>query len=229
MQTLSASRKRGVATSADGSWFVTGYFQHAITFGPGEPGEITLTATGQAEMFVARYNADGTVAWARRAGGGKTCAGHDVAGFGDGSCVVAVRIDGTVVFGTGEANETQLDSVGSSDMAVARYNPDGTLAWARSAGSVAVDTPWGVAAFADGSCVVTGSITNQVTFGAGETNETVLTAMGEWDIFVARYHADGTLAWATVAGGALQDEAFDVAGFPDGSCVITGRIRETAF
>jgi hypothetical protein len=212
----------------DGNEAPRGYFQHTITFGPGEPTETTLIATGQTEAFVARYDGDGTLRWAKRVGGDATCSGHDIAAYADGSCVAVVRIDGTVTFGAGEANETQLTSAGSADVAVARYEPDGRLAWARSAGSQAVDAPWGVAAFADGACVVTGSITGSVTFGAGEPNETELVAAGEWDIFVARYDAGGSLDWATSAGGALQDVAHDVAGFPNGSFVITGRMRGLA-
>jgi len=59
----------GVATFADGSSVITGEFSGTCTFGLGEPGVTTLIAAGSFDMFVARYNADGSLAWARRAGG----------------------------------------------------------------------------------------------------------------------------------------------------------------
>ena len=54
---------------SDGSSLVTGMFGGTATFGPGEPEETTLTPAGGANIFVARYNPDGTLAWAKRAGG----------------------------------------------------------------------------------------------------------------------------------------------------------------
>ena len=221
---------RGVDSVPDGSCVVNGYFKSAtITFGPGEANETQLTsAAGQTEAFTARYNADGTLAWAKRAGGTATCTGNDIAAFADGSSIAATRIEGTSVFGAGEANETELVSLGATDFAVARYNPDGTLAWVKRAGGTEGDTPWGVDTYADGSCAVSGNITGTATFGDGEANETELTAVGEWDILVARFNADGTLRWARTAGGAQQEVARDLISFADGACAITGRFRDVA-
>jgi len=47
-------------------------------------------------------------------------------------------------------------------------------------------------------------------------------------VFVARYKANGTLAWARRAGGAGQDESLDAAAFSDGSSVVTGRFTAPA-
>ena len=54
---------------SDGSSLVTSFFWDTDTFGPGEPGQTLLTSAGGADIFVARYNPDGTLAWAKRAGG----------------------------------------------------------------------------------------------------------------------------------------------------------------
>lgn len=62
----------GIAALADGSALVSGAFSGTATFGPGEPGETLLTSAGDTDIFVARHNADGTLAWARWAGGRRT-------------------------------------------------------------------------------------------------------------------------------------------------------------
>jgi hypothetical protein len=219
---------RGIAGFPDGSCVLTGFFNDRLTFGKGEDNEINLISQETADVFVARYNADGMLVWAKRAGGAATCTGNEIAAFADGSCVVAMRIEGTATIGSGEVNEIDLTSDGDADISVARYNADGTLAWAKRAGGLSGDTPWGIATFADGSCVVAGFMSDVATFGPGGVNETKLTTAGEFDVFVARFNANGTLAWARQAGGIMQDVARSIAAFSDGSCVVTGRIRDTA-
>ena len=219
---------RGIASFPDGSCVLTGYFEGRLTFGEGDDNETNLTNDDFADVFVARYNEDGTLAWAKRAGGAKTCTGNGIAAFSDGSCIVDIRIEGTATIGSGEVNEVNFTSFGETDILVARYNKDGSLRWAKQAGGISGDTPWGIATFPNGSCVVAGLISDVTTFGPGEINETTITTTGEADAFVARYNTNGTLVWAKHAGGIMRDVARDVAAFPDGSCVVTGRFYDTS-
>ena len=48
---------------------MTGNYQGTATFGSGEPNETQLpsSATGGDSMFIAKYDSDGTLAWAKRA------------------------------------------------------------------------------------------------------------------------------------------------------------------
>jgi hypothetical protein len=162
---------------------VTGSFVSA-TFGPGEPGETKLTSTGLSDLFVAKYKADGALAWARRAGGKDNVSGSGVAVLSDGSAVVAGSFMISATFGPGEPGETILTSPGSYEIFVAKYKPDGALAWARRAGGTDADLGWGVAVLSDGSAVVTGSFSGIATFGPGEPGETKLTPPG---MFVAKF------------------------------------------
>ena len=43
---------------------MAGWFQGTATFGPGEPNETQLSPAGGNSMFIAKYNSDGTLAWA---------------------------------------------------------------------------------------------------------------------------------------------------------------------
>ena len=62
-----------------------------------------------------------------------------------------------------------------------------------------------------GNSYVTGFFSGTATFGAGEANETVLSAAGVEDMFVAKYAPNGTLLWATSAGGTDGDEGSGIA------------------
>ncbi len=215
-------RSTGCATWADGSCVVTGYFSGTTTWGAGEPTETTLTSAGPGDVSIARYNADGSLAWVKQAGGVMQSYGWAVATIPDGSCIVTGSFEDQVVFGAGESNATLLDDVDDQgDIFVARYNADGTLAWAKRAGRNDRDEGLAVSTHADGSCVVTGSFRTIAVFGPGEAHATTLTTFGS-GVFVAAYHPDGTLAWARSAGGGGQAEGQGIEILSDGSSIVCG-------
>ena len=226
---------RGISTFSDGSSVVTGWFSGTAVFGAGEPNETTLVSDSYSifcgDIFIAKYNADGTLDWVTRAGGGFDSAGRGISTFFDGTSVVTGYFRDAAVFGAGESNETKLLSTcdpGNSDIFVARYNADGTLVWAKNAGGAGWDNGFGISSFADGTSVVTGSIEGTAVFGAGEPNETTLVSAGGDDIVIARYNSDGTLAWATRAGGTSWEEGYGISCFADGTSVVTGSFKYAA-
>jgi len=213
-----------VATHPNGTATVTGLFGGTVTFGEGGAGATSLTAAGAYDLFVARYNADGTLAWARRAGGtGSICYGFAIAGFPDGSLVVTGSYGGDVTFAPGEGNATTIPWNDGFDAFVARYNASGTLAWVKRATSTGDEEGYGIATFPDGTCVVTGYFTGEITFGAGESGQTTLVPFGDQEVFVARYGTTGNVQWASQAGGTSGvATGNDVTTFSDGSCAVTG-------
>jgi len=212
----------GAAALADSGCLVTGWFAGTAVFGAGEANQTALTTAGGNDMFVARYAGDGSLVWARRAGGTTGDLGRAVAALAGGGCVVTGQFSGTATFGAGEQHETVLGAAGGEDVFVAEYASDGSLVWAKSAGGVASEPSAGIAAFADGSCAVTGWFAGTATFGAGEPNQTVLTSIGVEDVFVARYTSDGSLAWAKSTRGTSGKQSAGIAAFADGSCAVAG-------
>ena len=215
----------GISTFPDGTCVVTGRFQGTTTFySLGTPGQQTvLVSAGYDDIFISKYNAYGTLVWANSAGGTDTDIGHGISTFSDGTCVVTGVFNGTATFGTG----TTLVSAGR-DIFVARYNADGTLAWAKRAGGTGEDVGRGISTFSDGTSVVTGYFQNTATFGPGDPNVTTLRSRGEANIFIARYNADGTLVWAMPAVGYFQVIGNGISTFSDGTSVVTGYFTNTA-
>ena len=76
----SRDRGAGLATFQDGTFVLSGRFEETMTFGAGEVNETELASAGLQDLFFARYDADGVLAWAKRAGGVETEEGgvHDV-------------------------------------------------------------------------------------------------------------------------------------------------------
>ena len=229
---VSGDQGNGITTLSDDSTVVTGSFNFSATFGEGEANETVLESNDELDIFVARYNPDGTLAWVKRAGGTESDRGHGITTLSDDSTVVTGSFGGSATFGEGEPNETVLvTALGSGeapDIFVARYNADGTLAWAKSAGGTDDDHSSEITTLSNDSTVVTGRFRGTATFGEGEPNETVLISEDETDIFVARYNPDGTLAWARCAGGMGGDLSLGIAALSDDSTVMTGYFMDSA-
>jgi hypothetical protein len=133
-----------------------------------------------------------------------------------------------VRFGAGEPNETFLVSAGKGDIFVARYDANGALLWATSAGGTESDQGIGIAGDGAGGSVVSGQFFGTARFGADEPNETFLVSAGNTDIFVARYDANGALLWATQAGGTGFDKGNGIAGDGAGGSVVSGQFEGMA-
>jgi uncharacterized delta-60 repeat protein len=213
---------KSVEVLSDGSCLVTGQFTGTAGFG-----DETLTATGTNDFFLARYDADGTLVWVKQVGG-TSVKGLAIGVLSDHSSLVTGIFTGTAMFGFGEGHQTSLTSSGSSDVFLAKYSADGTLAWAKRAGGAGEDACGEISALADGSCFVTGKFAANATFGPGEANATVLTLTGGADLFIAKFADDGSLTWAKKAGGTSNDMGNGVAALSEGSCLVTGCFTGTA-
>ena len=220
-----------VAAFPDGSSVVVGYFGDtnagpgdSALFGEGEPNETLLERVGESDAFVARFDSQGKLMWARRDGGLSIDRALGVATFDDGSCIVTgfsfLHLGGAV-FGEGEAQETHFGRA-TAAMFLARYNKDGTLAWAVQTHSLyARGTD--VATLPDGSCIVVGFYSGECIFQKSGPNYVRLDSKSRSvDPFIARYDRDGKLIGVFTAPGEGFDIARDVAVHADGSFVVAG-------
>ncbi len=159
--------------------------------------------------------------WPLGAGGAGDDVGDAIAMLPDGSAVVVGRFEGTATFGT-----TTLSSAGASDIVIARIGADGAVAWAIRAGGAGMDEGMAVSRVGTGSAVIlTGSYDSSATFGP-----ITLAAPpgGATRFFAARVEGDGSVAWATAAGGAGPSHGAAVVTLADGSSIVTGGFAETA-
>ena len=218
----------GLAVDAAGNSFVTGrYGSNPAVFGAGEANETSLAGLGGnngEDIFIAKYDTNGLLQWAKRAGG---ATGNNGAGIGVdavGNCYVTGSFTGTSTFGPGEANETSLvgPSGGNDEIFVAKFGPDGALIWVRPGqGQGAHDRGNGIAVDAAGNCYTTGTYQTVAPFG-GQLNPTQLTLGGQDDVFVAKHDTNGNLLWVKMAVGSGSQFALGIAIDPEGNSYITG-------
>lgn len=116
---------QSVAPLADGGCVVGGYFHDSITFALPQ-GPVTLQATGQRDVFVVRFDAQGSIVWAHRGGGSGSDTVHGVATAADGGFAMTGAFAGIAEFGAWMGTRI-LVSTGASDVFVTRHNADAGL------------------------------------------------------------------------------------------------------
>lgn len=220
---------QGCFVLTDGTSFITGGFSQTVRFGtPENDDECELTSAGNYDIFLARYEPDGSLGWVRQAGGSADYWewGDGITGDGAGNLYVVGDFSRDATFGAGESNETTLSVIEEHDLFLARYDSGGSLQWVRQLGGIA--RGYGLTPSSGGTVVVAGKFFETITPGAGGPNETVLQSAGEADIVVAKYGSDGGLRWAKRAGGTGMDLPSGIAGDASGFSTVTGGFQGAA-
>ena len=119
-----------------------------------------------------------------------------------------------------------LTNAGLTDIFLAKYRSDGTLAWLQRAGSVQEDGASGVACDTNGNIFATGFFRGQASFGPA-----VLQTRGSpssLDAFLCKYDPSGKLLWAQQGGGINDDRGYGVAVDLAGNCYWVGSFQGDA-
>jgi len=113
--TIASDNAVGMSVAVDGSGnvVITGYFQGSADFGGG-----TLISVASQDMFLAKYDPDGSHKWSRRFGGVSLDQGTAVAIDANNNIVTTGYFNYDVDFGGGD-----LTSVGGSDLFIAKFGP----------------------------------------------------------------------------------------------------------
>lgn len=152
-------------------------------------------------------------AWVASAGGAKhdktRCITVDAKGF----TYITGEFSGESKFG-----EHTITSAGDMDYFVAKLDPSGKFLWAHTGGGTQTDRGYGVAVDAKGNVYTTGHYQSADASFDGQK----VSLVGGYDIFVAKYDADGRLLWVKTGGGAGYDYGHGAAIDPEGNCLIAG-------
>ncbi|WP_165903800.1 gliding motility-associated C-terminal domain-containing protein [Hymenobacter gummosus] len=196
------SQGQSIALDRQGNAYVTGYVAGSnLLFGNVR---VPNTSTnGYSDVFVAKISPTGTWLWATRAGSRATDIGRSIAVDTAGNAYVAgVYYGETVTFGNTQLPAEQY----STDVFVAKLNPQGQWQWAVRAGGPAIEDVGGIAVGRRGQVAVAGYFQGQARFGSQRLN-----APGWHDVFVAQLTTAGQWQWAVQAGGAGSDAASSIA------------------
>ena len=207
---LSASQIKGngndvsvkdITIDSIGNQYVIGGFNTQVTIG-----DTTLTGSGgYTDLFIAKYDINGNLVWAKRAGGGSLVRT-------EGNGVVVDSAENVYVVGSfrGESffGSLSVSSSGTSDsdIFIVKYDSKGNEKWAKSAGSLGVDNGYAITVDDNNGIYISGSFFGTIVFDG-----TTITSKGKDDIFLAKYDTIGVLVWVKDFGGSSIDCAYSIA------------------
>jgi flagellin len=194
-----------MALSADGYIYTTGIVNGSLD------GQIA----GQEDFKLSKYDKEGNRIWSKLLGAG---IGVDV------SNAITIDQDGFIYI-AGSTNSSLTDStVNTEDMGdilYAKYDPDGTLIWAKQMGTSEDDRAFSLATGSDGSILMTGTTTGNLDGTSPIGGDPV--PGGQGDAFVAKLDRNGNQIWLNQLSGTQFGNG--VTGGPDGSVYAVGTMN----
>ncbi len=204
-----------VAVDANGNVYSTGFFRATCNFGSG-----SVTAAGDDDIFLAKYDNSGTLQWVKRAGGSTgQDRGMGIGVDGSNRVYISGHYDTQGTFGS-----FTLNAQGGKDAFLAKYDGNGNCIWAKTGGgAVGNESGYGLKTTQAGNSWITGSFSTSATFGS------YMVATGiPLDIFVVKYDSTGLVKWAAQAGGEAKDESFSVSVDGQDRAYVTGYFTDSA-
>jgi len=188
---------------------IVGQFDGTSTFGSSN-----LSSSGLSDIFIAEYNSgNGAMNWVNKYGGAGVDIGFSIA-TAQNDYVMTGQFSNTISAGT-----TTLNSMGNSDVLIARIASNGQVVWMKRAGGASQDAGRGITAnSANDKLFVTGSFAETAMFGINS-----LTSFGNLDIFVTTLDfATGNFETVFQNGGPSDDEARGITANLTNSSFVTG-------
>jgi len=174
---------RGYSVAADGGGgcYVTGHYQSADADFSGTK----LANRGDYDIFVAKYDREGKLAWIQTAGGKGYDYGHGIAVDTRGDVIVTGAVVGDSDFG-----DVKIPNEPGSHIFCAKYHPDGKLVWVKVATGKAGGA--GQAVVVDGKDAI---YIGGDSYGSGEFGSKPLPAQKWTSSLVAKLSPEGEVLW----------------------------------
>ncbi|MCF8296448.1 MAG: T9SS type A sorting domain-containing protein [Saprospiraceae bacterium] len=203
-------------TDANGNMHITGrFYSPSITFGTISLTNIDSSLHG-ADIFIVKYDESGNVLWAKSAGGVKTEIGQGISIDANKNVYVTGFFNSTSIsFGT-----TTLTNVGFSDIFIVKYDPNGNVLWAKSAGGAEGEGGKSITIDSNGG-IYMAVFFNSKSISFGTT--TLSNANWGWsDIFIVKYDTLGNVLWEKSAGGLGDDLSSSISADSHGNVYLAG-------
>ena len=185
----------GVATDSSGNIYVTGWTTGDLNGN---------TNQGGYDIFITKYDTNGTSLWTKLLG---------TSAIDEGLGVAVDHSDNIYVTGYTFGNLDGNTNKGGKDVFLAKFNTSGSKLWTKQFGSSVDDESHGVATDASGNIYITG-----LTSGNLDGN----TSQGGEDIFLTKFDASGAKLWTKQYGTSADDAGLGVAVNASGNIYVTG-------
>ncbi len=208
----------GITADSKGRVYVTGVTRGPLPMLDVDPARVYGAPHGQDDLFLARYTPAGTLDKLTYMGG---------RGFDAANALTVDAQDNVYIAGYFEDEAAVDDFSGSSslmqgnsfDLFVAKFDSEGALDWANTAGGDLWDNAYDIDVDQQGNVFITGLFRKGADFTGNAEND--LEGLGEANAFVARYRSNGVLAGLQRIDGA-KSEGAGIATDNNGNVFLTG-------
>jgi len=203
-------RSACITTDATGNVYLTGSFlSKTLTFD-----NTILTRTGQLDVFITKYDANGNVLWAKDAASNRDRKGTGITSDAMGN----IYLIGNYYYDTITFGNIALTNTGQWDIFITKYDSNGNVLCAKSVGGCSSDEGTSITTDKTGNVYITGNF-DSPTLTLGNIT---LTNSGFENIFIAKYDANSNVLWAKKAGGSLCDKSYGITTDTAGNIYLTG-------
>jgi len=173
-----------VSTDGTGNSYITGYFYPfpGMPTQPAHFGPFLLPDNGAGNMFIAKYDASGTCAWAKHGGGSQHDEGLAISTDANGNSYVAGLFNGSATFGG-----IGLASSGSNDAFLVKYNSSGIGLFAQKIGGSALDKGKSLLSYPNGECILAGNFGTSVTVNTIPPSILNVSPGSQYKVFLVKY------------------------------------------
>ncbi|MFK7922857.1 MAG: T9SS type A sorting domain-containing protein [Bacteroidia bacterium] len=196
---------RKIATDDQGDVYITGVFTGTVDFNPGI-GTINRTSAGGQDGYVVKLSKAGVFQYVYTFGGTTNDLPIDIAVADDGTVYLVGVFRGTTDFNPTSLFGFNRTSNGLEDLFLLRLNPAGVFQWVVNVGGTQNDGAHDVEIDSNGDVIITGGFEGLVINFNPLGTASNRTALGDENVFVAKYQNNGLLTWVRSFGNGTDDD-----------------------
>ncbi|MBK9411947.1 MAG: SBBP repeat-containing protein [Bacteroidetes bacterium] len=171
----------GVAVDNQHNCYVTGEIEDVAHFSS----SVSLTSNGGNDIFISKYNANGSLVWAKSFGSTESDKGYSLMTNSNGDVFLTGFYSAHIYF-----DNIHLTPAGLGDVYTMKLNSSGVVQWAKKGAGSENDKGKGITFDRNGNVYVAGFFTDQATFSGNTINNN-----GTTGGFLVKYDASGQIVW----------------------------------
>lgn len=167
-----------------GNFFITGCFESTIDCDP-NIGTYNLTSAGSIDIFIAKFDVNGNIVWAKGMGGIGDDRGYSLALDSMDNIYTTGKFSGSGDFDPGMGIHNLTSTGNYSNTFISKLDSNGNFIWAKGTGGISDDVGNEIIVDNSGDIYITGMFQDTVDFDY--PNAANLISKGSSDIYVAKY------------------------------------------
>lgn len=207
------------------NFIVTGKFSGPVDFDPSASTLSISSFSGSIDAFLAKYNSNGNIIWAKKFGRVNTEIGNSLVTDNNSNIFLTGTFTGTSNLNPVSPGFT-VSSTGADDIFISKFDALGNFLWGKVFGGTNSEIPNSITLDYNTNILLTG-----LYYGSGDYDPSVavntLPWVGSSDAFIAKYDSLGNYVWAKPIGGNYSESGKSVISDYSGNVYFTGFFQGT--